>query len=397
MSAPDRSQPLDFLCISTTGWDEIWGSRQQIMLRLAEAGHRVLFVERQVGWEHVLRHPEFRKLASLPHAVRPPEKIQENLWRWQPPLVTPGRYYSNTLNRSGQNRLARQIRPILQQLHFRSPILWLYPPQSAPLIGQFGEKLSIYYCIERFPGEQHGLKKQIMTMQENNLLAKADIVFTHSQGLQKLYGPLCKYPIAFVSSAADVEHFQQDRAIHPMMAGIPKPRLAVMGTLDSRIDFDLMTSIARSRQDWHLVLIGKLKNTPAVSSSLLRLPNVHYLGTQSYEDLPAYLIGADIGLIPYRITEMTSFINPLKAYEYLACGIPVISTQLPELERLSSWVQIIPVNENQPGSTQQYIQAIESALQVDSPPLRNERRMAARQYSWDARVAEIMEVIWSRI
>lgn len=396
MGVTDRSGSLDFLCISTTGWDEIWGSRQQIMLRLAKAGHRVLFVERQLGWEHIIRYPEFRRMAFQQHHIQPPKKIQENLWRWQPPLVLPGRYYSASLNHFGQIRLVAQLRPVLQQLGFKTPILWMYPPQSAPLIGKFGEWLSIYHCIERFSGEQRGLKKKVMTMQENGLLSKADLVFTHSLGLKQLYGPLCRKPIELVASAADVEHFQAEIDVHPMMAGIPQPRLAVMGTLDTRIDFELLISIANSRRDWHLVLIGQLKRTSAGSSSLLSLANVHFLGPQPYSVLPALLIGADIGLVPYRITEMTRFINPLKAYEYLACGIPVISTQLPELEILSPWVQIIPVKENLPSFYSHFIDGIESALQADNSSIRKERRASASQFSWDFRVERIMEIIWSR-
>ncbi len=398
MRNPDHRDSLDFLCVSTTGWDEIWGSRQQIMLRLAKAGYRVLFIERQTGFEHLLKHSIYRKNDTGHYRIQKPVRVQENLWRWQPPVVVPGRYYSQALNRIGQSRLAAQIRTILRQLEFESPILWLYPPHSAPLLGKFQERLSIYHCIERFSGDQRGIKKQVMTKQENSLLSKADLVFVHSQGLHELYEGRTQNPIEVIPSAADVEHFQRKVEIHPMMVAIPEPRLVVMGTLDSRIDFELLRYIASSRPDWHLVLIGQLKKTPKSALSIIQLPNVHYLGHQLFEILPSLLRGANVGLIPYRITEMTRYINPLKAYEYLASGIPVISTELPELYPLEKWIRIVKVYH--PGyemHAQRFIDEIDAALHEETSQLRNERRQFVRTYDWDMRVSHMLEVIWSRI
>lgn len=398
MSNPDHRDSLDFLCISTTGWDDIWGSRQQIMSRLAKAGHRVLFVERQIGFEHLLKHSIYRKNDTSRFKLHEPVRVQENLWRWQPPVVVPGRYYSQALNQIGQSRLAVQIRTILRQLDFESPILWLYPPHSAPLLGKFQERLSIYHCIERFSGDQRGMKKQVMTGQENSLLSKVDLVFVHSNGLQQLYKDLTRHPIEVFSSAADVGHFQRKLEIQPAMAVIPEPRLVVMGTLDSRIDFELLRNIASSRPDWHLVMIGQLKKPPPGASAFFRLPNVHYLGHQLFGNLPSLLSGANVGLVPYRITEMTRYINPLKAYEYLASGIPVISTELPELYPLAQWIRILKVNhQDHEIRTQRFIKEIDAALHEETPQLRNERRQFARTYDWDVRVSRMLEIIWSWI
>ena len=397
MSSLDHHDSLDFLCISTTGWDEIWGSRQQIMLRLAKSGHRVLYVERQIGFEHLLKHSKFRRKGTSYMRFQKPVKVQENIWRWQPSVVFPGRYYSQALNRIGQSRLAAQIHTILPQLDFESPVLWLYPPHSAPLIGEFNECLSVYHCIERFSGDQRGIKKQIMTRQENALLSKADLVFVHSNGLQALYKGLTRHPIEIIPSAIDVEHFQRNVKIHPTMSVIPEPRLVVMGTLDSRIDYKLLLNIASIRPDWHLVLIGQLVNTLQSASPFFRLPNVHYLGQQPFEILPSLLKGAKVGLIPYRITDMTRYINPLKAYEYLASGIPVISTELPELFPLSEWIKIVTgKNLNHEMQTERFVEEIEVAMLSETPQLRNERCQFARKHSWNERVSRILEVIWSR-
>ena len=176
---------FNFLCMSTTDWDEIWGSRQQIMSRLAAQGHRILFVERQVGPEHLLRDPVLRsrKLTAWRHpAIR---QIEENLWLYQPPLMLPGRYFSIAANASGQRWLARKLRPLLTQLGLENPILWLYPPHSAPLLGQFNERLVVYHCIERFVGNQTGRKRRIMEIEETELLRHAHLVFAHAEGLRQ--------------------------------------------------------------------------------------------------------------------------------------------------------------------------------------------------------------------
>ena len=150
----------DILCISTTDWDEIWGSRQQIMTRLAAKGNRVLFVERQVGPEHLWFDPGLRRRKLAAWHGPAFRKQAENLWLWQPPLMPPGRYYSLAVNALGQKRLAVHLRPVLESLDFSRPVLWMYPPHSAPLIGRFGERLAVYHCIDRFAAGQRGLKRR---------------------------------------------------------------------------------------------------------------------------------------------------------------------------------------------------------------------------------------------
>ena len=398
MIQPSNAEVLEFLCLSTTGWDEVWGSRQHIMQRLVKAGHKVLFVERQIGPEHILSHPEYRTRGMTFQAIKPPIQVQENLWRWQPPLMIPGRYYSHILNRIGQNRLAGQIKAILMQLNFDSPVLWLYPPQSAPMIGAFQERLAVYHCIERFAGEQLGLKRRVMIEQENQLLAAVDLVFVHSQGLKKLYELSTRHPILVIPSAADVTHFQSDTRIHPAMEDIPRPRLVAMGVLDSRIDFELLRNIMVMQPDWHLVLIGKLKKRSPQSDALMHLPNVHVLGHQPYDALPSLVNGADVTLIPYRLTEMTRYINPLKAYEYLAAGKPTVSVELPELIPLSGWLTLIqPHGHISQEYARHFIAGIKAALDTDTVQRTAERREFAHSHSWDLRVEHIMEAIWRQI
>lgn len=384
----------DILCLSSTDWDEIWGSRQQLMLRLAAAGHRVLFVERQVGPEHLARDPHLRQRKRRLWQAPALRCQQENLWLWQPPLLPPGRYYSLTLNRLGQGRLAARLRPVLQELGFAAPLLWLYPPHSAPLLGQLGERLSIYHCIERFTGGQAGRKRQVMLAQETDLLRRAGLVFTHAAGLQRLYAGLTRRPIVLVPSAADIAHYQSTTDVHPDIAALPAPRLLVMGTLDARIDRDLLHAIAAARPDWQLVLVGHVRSERVDFSALFRLPNVHHLGQRPFAELPALLNGAQAGLLPYRRNELTEYISPLKVYEYLAGGLPIASADLPEVRPLAGWVALVPDHPGQPAAfARAFIAAIEHELRTDTPARRAGRRQAAWQHSWDARLQVMLAAI----
>jgi len=384
----------DILCISTTDWDEIYGSRQHIMVRLANAGFRVLFVERQVGPEHLIRnsHMRTRKMSAWKQSRL--NNVQSNLWRWQPSIMFPGRYYSLALNKLNQLRLVNQIRPILNRIGFTNPILWIYTPHSSPLIGKFAECMVVYHCIERFSGQQIGYKKQIMQDQEHELLSKANLVFTHSEGLRQLYEPYTQCPIFLLPSAADVKHFQTTQEIHPYIDELTKPRILVMGTLDERIDLNLLENISLRRPDWQLILIGIIRSERANFAPLLRQHNVHHLDQQPFNQLPRFLNGADICLIPYVITGMTRYINPLKAYEYLAAGKPVVSVDLPELEPIHEWINIVKITTGEQNKYNiRFIDTIKRALQSDSQEMQAKRRQLARRYDWDIRVKDIIQVI----
>jgi UDP-galactopyranose mutase len=380
----DTNTPI--FCFSTTDWHETWGSRQHLMLRLAQCGNPVLFIERQVGPEQLIRDPalRLRKIAAW-KSIRLRQPI-ENLWIWQPPLLPPGRYYSNHLNQLGQKILIRQIRPLIHKLGLSAPILWLYPPQSAPLLGAFGERLSLYHCIENFSGNQSGIKRRVMQSEERLLLQSADLVFTHSEGLIHLYSGLTKREITLVPSAADVSYFQSIPSVDPLVSQIPHPSLGVVGTLDGRLNVELLEGIVHSHPAWHLVLIGQWHPERVSLDPLRNFPNVHFLGPQPYEKLPSLLNGLDIFLIPYILNEMTVYISPIKLYEYLAVGKPIVSTGLPEVMKYKDFVRVA-------SDAHDFIQNIQTALEDDSPDRVMTRRVFARQHSWEARLDKMLNVI----
>ena len=171
---------FDIVCISTTDWFDIWGSRQHLMKRFSKY-NRILFVETQIGPEHLIRdRHNWTKIKRWREGLK---KIDENIFIWSPPIIMPGRYYSMLLNYAGQKMLEITLKKIILELKFQNIILWIYQPNCSHLVGKFNEKKSIYHCIDEFAGGITGRKRNIILTQESQLMKKVDIVFIHNKGL----------------------------------------------------------------------------------------------------------------------------------------------------------------------------------------------------------------------
>jgi glycosyltransferase involved in cell wall biosynthesis len=227
-----------------------------------------------------------------------------------------------------------------------------------------------------------GVSRDSIARMERDLVRRADLVLTSSERL-------CADRIElnpntrFVSHGVDVGHFA--RALDPRietpadLRALPRPVIGFFGLLADWVDLDLVRALALARPDWSMVLVGR----HATGVGLVRgLPNVHLLGQKPYTLLPAYCRGFDVGIIPFRTNELTLRANPLKLREYLAAGLPVVSTPLPEVARYRSSVHLAE------GLTG-FIQAITTALGERSPALDRARASAMESESWETRVAEI--------
>jgi glycosyltransferase involved in cell wall biosynthesis len=167
------------------------------------------------------------------------------------------------------------------------------------------------------------------------------------------------------------------------LAALPAPRIGFYGTLRDWVDFPLLAHMARARPAWSIVLIGQALGD---LSALAGLPNVHLLGQKRHDELPAYCKGFDAGMIPYRIDERMTFVNPLKLREYLSAGVPVVSTPVPEVVRYSHMCRIA-------ASPESFVAAVDAALAEASPAARRARSDAMTQETWSARVAEVTRAI----
>jgi glycosyltransferase involved in cell wall biosynthesis len=222
--------------------------------------------------------------------------------------------------------------------------------------------------------------------QERELLGKVDAVFAINHALAEAKRAL--NPSTFVSPHG-VDHALFARALDPAtqvpadLEAIARPRLGFYGTLQDWVDYELIAHVARSRPSWQIVLIGQQL---AEIGPIRGLANVHLLGQKKHDELPGYCKGFDLGMIPYRIDERMTFVNPLKLREYLSAGLPVVSTPVPEVQRYADKVRVAATPE-------QFVAACEQALHEGGASERAARSAAMQGETWAARVAQVARTV----
>jgi len=374
----------EIICLSTVDWDPIWTRKQQVMSRLP-ASNRILYVEPPISLLSPFKDPAcWKKWRLWREGLR---QWSENIYLYSPPVIAPFGNIYRQVNRVNQGWLAPFIRRAAKKLNFRQPLLWTYLPNSADLIGKLEEKLVIYDCVDEHSAYT-GFNPETVWSLEKKLLQQADIVFTTAQGLYEKRKPYSK-EIYLIPNAADVDHFQKavqpETPLAPEMKGLPHPVIGFIGVLQDWIDLDLIADLAVARPSWSFVLVGPAG--PGINLERLQsLPNVHLLGRRDKEVLPSYFKGFDICLNVFRLNQLTSTVSPLKFYEYLASGKPVVSVPLPAVEPFSDVVEIAR-------NPAEFLQKIEHALSVETPERQEQRLRRARENSWEQRVIEIMEKI----
>ena len=209
------------------------------------------------------------------------------------------------------------------------PIAWFYTPMALEFARGLPAALTIYDCMDElsaFQGAAHGIRRL-----ERELFARADLVFTGGRSLCQAK-QASHHAVYCFPSSVDVEHYARagtNLRDPPDQAEIPYPRLGFFGVIDERMDLALIEAVAAARPEWQLVMIGPVvKIDPA---GLPRLKNIHYLGQKAYAELPAYLGGWDVALMPFALNLSTRFISPTKTLGYLAGGKPVVSTRIADV------------------------------------------------------------------
>jgi glycosyltransferase involved in cell wall biosynthesis len=216
-----------------------------------------------------------------------------------------------------------------------------------------------------------------LAARERSLLDRADLVFTGGQSLYEAKRTRHPRVHAFPSSV-DVPHFAKARepqAEPHDQSIVPRPRLGYCGVIDERMDLDLIRGIAERRPDWQIVMVG-----PTAKLSPEQLPragNIHYLGMKSYDDLPSYLAGWDVAILPFARNDATRFISPTKTPEYLAAGRPVVSTSVRDVVRPYGDAGLVRIAD----TPDAFVNAAELALAEGRPPAAADRYLA--QLSWD--------------
>ena len=239
-------------------------------------------------------------------------------------------HLKNTTNENDVTSLQKiLLDSMLESIQIKSFVLWYYSPMALCWSDHLTPILTIYDCMDELSAFKFAPPD--LVKHEQTLLRKADIVFTGGHSLYEVKKHLHTNIYPFPSSI-DKIHFSIARSevTEPTdQANITHPRIGYYGVLDERIDIDLLSQLATLRPDWQFILIGPVvKIDPSI---LPRQNNIHYLGSKNYAELPYYLAGWDIAIMPFALNESTRFISPTKTPEYLAGGIPVVSTPIEDV------------------------------------------------------------------
>jgi glycosyltransferase involved in cell wall biosynthesis len=389
-------QPLrgrDIVCVGFADWDtELWTNQHHLMSRLASE-NRVLFIE-SLG----LRRPQLagRDLARIARRLRRglegPREI-EGLpgLRVLSPLVLP--LHSSRRVRTLNRRILRAlVRRATRQLRMHDVILWAYVPQAEVLIDLLTPSLVVYHCVDDIAA-QAGIDGESFRTCERRFVAQTDLVLASAPALATRMRALASTSTAVIEApnVADTALFAtalDEGPVDEGMHALAHPRIVFTGAIvTTKLELPLIVALARARPRWSFALVGPVGpgDPRADVGALLAEPNIHLLGGRAYAQLPAVLRGADAGMIPYAQNALTRSIFPMKVYEYLAAGLPVVATPLPALAGVAE----IAVAEDAP----QMAVLLEEALLADSPAARRERSRTAAAHSWEQRLQEIAAAV----
>jgi glycosyltransferase involved in cell wall biosynthesis len=378
----------DIICLSTQDWSDLWTRKQRFMRRFARQGNRVLYVETQASLVSygLLRSDAGRAWRWL----RGPRIVEPNLHVATLPLVMPAFQMSLAINRCNNAVLAPLLRSWIRRLGFRNPVLWTYAPHTESFVGHLTEKLAIYDCVDEFAASRGMVRRQVVEELERRLLAKVSLaIVTHEALRRSKRRP--GLPVHLIPNAAETDHFRlaaaPDTPAPPLLAAIPHPIVGFVGALEYWIDFDLLRFLALARPDWSIVLVGPVGRLARISK-IKALPNVHLLGRQPYAELPSFLKAFDVCLNPYVVDEVAANCSPLKLYEYLASGRPVVSVDMPAAGEFRGAVAIGRDYADLLGQ-------IDEALATPDADgrLAAGRMLAAAPHSWDNRFRALESVL----
>jgi glycosyltransferase involved in cell wall biosynthesis len=390
-ASPSGGPPLHVVCLSPQPWEvDLPTNRQQVMARLAQEGHRVLYVEtegfvgrrlrelRAGGYRSLLRHLVAAKTAA------PGVRVMK-----APTLAPWGHRY----------RRAAQVNSALTAWAIRrrtranagATVLWLYDPCFAGCIGKTGERFAVYDCVDDY-AEQAAADERMRSLvaaYDAMAASRSRLVFATARSLverHRKHNPQT-HLVRNVGSFRDFAR-AADGSLSAAEATLPRPIIGFAGNfLPGKVDFTLLEAIASRRPEWTVLLVGPSRDgTEEALGRLASRVNVRWLGAKSYTDIPRYVAAFDVAIIPYLRNTYTQSCFPLKTFEYLAAGKAVVASGLPELEGISPHVVLAD-------GADAFIAAVERALADTSSSSIAARQELAAANTWETRTHRLLELI----
>jgi glycosyltransferase involved in cell wall biosynthesis len=380
---------------STWGW--VFRRPEHLAGILAENGWRVLFVETPLDFD--LKNINFKNIFSKANRTIFSDKFQKgrlveisrNLWIYKTPFILPKRI-PLFLKKINLWLIRFMVRRILKQLNFTRPVLWVSYYRGADFIGSFNESLVCWDSMDEETGFTESFREKCkIRRQVRSLTRRADLVFTASK---KLHEDKIKLNpnTHLIPNAVDSRYLTapQLSACPPELSGMSRPILGFTGYLDDWVDIRLIRQIADFNRNWQVALIGPVRTDIAI---LLGRENVHLIQRKPYRLIAGYIRHFDVCLLPFKINPLTHAANPLKIYEYLALGKPVVAAATAEMEVFKDLVYLAKCPE-------EFIEQI--ACLLNDPGIDHQPRIARsqeflRQHTWEKRGEEITRIIQGKL
>ncbi|HUS14710.1 MAG TPA: glycosyltransferase [Chloroflexia bacterium] len=365
-------KPYTLIVVSHLGWDWVWQRPQHLLSRMARR-HPVLFVPEP--WITEVSHPPVLNIEPRPGNVTLawPVFSQAQADAAGGPYELIGRLISDRIKGEG----------------LQNPVFWLYTPMAAPVLEGHDDAVVVFDAMDELAAFKFAPAE--LRAREEAVMRRADLVFTGGQSLYEARKNRNPHVFCF-PSGVERAHFAKalDPALPeaPAIADLPHPRIGYYGVIDERLDLDLLRDVAALRPNYEWVMVGPtVKIDPTV---VPQATNLHYPGKQEYADLPTFLKGFDVCMMPFALNESTRFISPTKTLEYMAAHKPIVSTPIKDV--VGSYSHIVAIAD----TAEAFVAAVDAALhetkaQVAARRAAEEAVLAT--YEWDNIASEMLGLI----
>ena len=376
-------------------WDDLWRNRQQLMSVFARQ-NRVLYVERRCYLRATMAG--FRRGDLGMSDLRGPylRQVLDNLFVFRYPIWAP------ISGQSPLRELTRTIRRLSIQTAMRTlgmpqPIVWFSLPNMVSLVHEMPRaRLLLYHVVDEYTtyGGQTSAQRRRIEQQEREMMALVDAVVVVSEKLYEAKRPMHSN-MCLVPNGVNYQAYTAalgEPHIPGSLQVIQPPRLGYSGLISDKLDLAMIKELAQENPAWSLVFLGEVRVVEQAETwqTLLAMPNVHYLGLVGISQVPHYLKGFQVGLMPYVQNRHAEHISPLKLYDYLAAGLPVASLDIPAAREFEAYIHLA----DSPGD---FARAVRAALADVAPERRQARRGIGAQHTWEARVEQLSDLIQAQL
>ena len=373
----------DIICLSTHYWRDAWFRKQQFMSRLVGRGHRVLYVQPSFS---MVRRPTLPHLAHNRWLRSRSEQVSDGLFLFFPPRFLP-KYTNPWVSTLNFRWFGALIARHAARLGFRDTCLWVYQPEYAAALDRIPHSTLVFDLVDDVAGYlDRPRASRFVARSVARMVERADLTIVTSPALVEKVKDRARQWV-LVPNGFDEHLFSGEaRAIPSDLAKLPRPIIGFVGVLFRFLDYDLLVSVARAMPTVSFVFVGRVHDESARHGveRLRALANTYFLGSKAQSDIPSYISGFDVCISPFKIGKVSRAVSPLKVYEYLACGKPVVSTPMEGLasEDAGRFVRF--------ASADQFVSALRESLSLlDGSGAEAARAQAAQAFSWTNRFAAL--------